>query len=370
MMVPLDFKVGIQQRVLPTYRAPFFDALAAQCPKGLAVFAGQPPAEDMVEQAAGLSTARFFEALNRQTKLAGQVFFTQDGLIAWLEDWQPDILVIEANPRNRSIPAAVDWMHRHNRKVVGWGLGVPVDSGPFSRLRSRLRNRLLFQLDGVITYSAAGAESYMNAGLPPQKVFIAPNAVAPKPTAPATRRRIKKANERANVLFVGRLQPRKKIDVLLNACAQLPAELQPNVVVIGDGPARAEWQELTQNLYPRAHFIGAVHGLALEPYFKDTDLFVLPGTGGLAIQQAMSYALPVIVGEADGTQADLVRPENGWVIKNAQPDELSRILLLALSDPLRLQKMGMESYRIVHDEINLEKMVEAFLQALHKIREA
>ena len=43
-------------------------------------------------------------------------------------------------------------------------------------------------------------------------------------------------------------------------------------------------------------------------HFAGADLFVLPGTGGLAVQEAMSYALPVIVAKGDGTQEDLVRP--------------------------------------------------------------
>ncbi len=370
MTIKFDYKVGIQQRVLPSYRAPFFDMLAEFCPMGLAVFAGQPPAEDMVDQAAGLVKARLFEAVNHQTKIAGQVFFRQDGLIDWLEEWQPEILVIEANPRNRTISAAVQWMHKRGRKVAGWGLGVPGGSELFSRLRSKLRNALLFQLDGVITYSAAGAESYIRAGFPPEKVFIAPNAVALRPSEPAPQRPLPKKNSPANLLFVGRLQYRKKLDILIEACSLLPKDIQPNLVVIGDGPAKVDWQELAQRLYPQTQFAGALHGTALDPYFKKADLFVLPGTGGLAIQQAMSHALPVIVGEADGTQSDLVRPENGWVIKNTRPVELCRILLLALSDTDRLRKMGRESYRIVHDEINLEKMVAAFLQALHSIREA
>ena len=39
----------------------------------------------------------------------------------------------------------------------------------------------------------------------------------------------------------------------------------------------------------------------------------------------------------------------------------------ALSDVSRLRKMGKESYRIVSQEINLEKMVEAFVRALNSV---
>jgi glycosyltransferase involved in cell wall biosynthesis len=98
------------------------------------------------------------------------------------------------------------------------------------------------------------------------------------------------------------------------------------------------------------------------------DLFVLPGTGGLAVQEAMSYGLPVIMGQGDGTNDQLVRPGNGWQIP---PDELFALvgsLQTALSDVARLRQMGAESYRIVRDEINLERMVGVFVEALNSVR--
>ena len=104
---------------------------------------------------------------------------------------------------------------------------------------------------------------------------------------------------------------------------------------------------------------------SLKPYFAEADLFVLPGTGGLAVQEAMSHGLPVIVAKGDGTQDDLVRPENGWQIPPGDESALVSTLHEALSDVSRLRKMGAELYRIVSQEINLEKMVEAFVGALN-----
>ncbi|HLE92207.1 MAG TPA: glycosyltransferase, partial [Anaerolineales bacterium] len=94
------------------------------------------------------------------------------------------------------------------------------------------------------------------------------------------------------------------------------------------------------------------------------DLFVLPGTGGLAVQQAMSYGLPVVVAQGDGTQDDLVRKENGWQIPPDDFGALVSTMKEVLSDVTRLRKMGEESYRIVKEEINIEKMVETFVKAL------
>jgi len=81
----------------------------------------------------------------------------------------------------------------------------------------------------------------------------------------------------------------------------------------------------------------------------------------------MSYGLPVIVAQGDGTQDDLVRKENGWQIPPDNFEALVSTMKEALSDVARLRKMGEESYRIVAEEINIEKMVETFIKALNSI---
>ena len=155
------------------------------------------------------------------------------------------------------------------------------------------------------------------------------------------------------------------MDDLLHACSEM--ESKPRLIIVGDGPERGHLESLAKQVYPSAEFIGAKHGAELKPYFTEADLFVLPGTGGLAVQEAMSYGLPIIVAKGDGTQDDLVRKSNGWQIPPEDYEALVKTMRLALSDVGRLRTMGAESYRIVHEEINLEKMVEVFVQALNSL---
>ena len=86
------------------------------------------------------------------------------------------------------------------------------------------------------------------------------------------------------------------------------------------------------------------------------------------LKQAMSHGLPVIVAQGDGTQDDLVRPLNGWQIPPGDDAALASCLRGALSDAARLRAMGAESYRIVAQEINLEKMVAVFVTALNALQ--
>jgi len=220
----------------------------------------------------------------------------------------------------------------------------------------------------MISYSQRGADEYATLGFPREKIFVAHNSVSAKPTLNPSRgsgQAVERLtfNVQPTLLFVGRLQARKRVDSLLRACAEI--ESNPRLLIIGDGPERTALQALAKEIYPSAEFIGAKHGAELKPYFEQADLFVLPGTGGLAVQEAMSYGLPVIVAKGDGTQDDLVREENGWQIQPEDYDALVSAMKNALSDMARLREMGKESFRIVTEEINIQKMVDVFVDALN-----
>jgi glycosyltransferase involved in cell wall biosynthesis len=362
-MTQIPVKLGLQQRVLPEYRAQFFDALAEVCPKGLHVFAGKAHEQEAITSEHDLKLARFTQANN--LNLLGGGFYTcvQTNFMQWLEECQPEALIVEANPRYLITPQAIRWMHARRRPVIGWGLGARQGRG----LQDALRYRFLQSLDAIIAYSEAGAEQYRTQGCKIKRIFVAPNAATRKPEQPAIDRPVRYRDSQPNVLYVGRLQKRKKLDLLLQACSHLPESLKPHLVIVGDGPEYEPLRQLAAQVYPRAEFAGAKHGGELEPYYAAADLFVLPGTGGLAVQQAMAHTLPVLVGEADGTQAELVRTENGWLVEKMSVETLTNALTTALLDVKRLRQMGLASYRIVAEEINLERMVDVFTEAVNSV---
>lgn len=361
-------KLALQQRVLPNYRAPFFDLLASACDSGMSLFTGVPRPSEGITTTDELRVTRY--ELGKNIHLFGGNFYLcyQQGLMNWLKEWNPDALIVEANPRYLSTPAAVNWMHEQNKPVIGWGLGAP----PVSGFREQRRISFLRQFDALIAYSQRGADEYADLGFPLDRIFVAHNSVSPSPTwempeRPATLRQAQGGlfDPQPTVLFVGRLQLRKNVDLLLGACAEIQ---NARLVIVGDGPNREEFESLAAEIYPSAEFVGAKHGEELKAHFAEADLFVLPGTGGLAVQEAMSYGLPVIVAQGDGTQDDLVRKGNGWQVPPDDFDALVSTMKDALSDTARLRKMGAESFRIVREEINIEKMVDVFAAALNAVR--
>jgi len=352
-------RLGLQQRVLPSYRVPFFDLLAGQCGGGMHLFAGLPRPVEMI--ASGKTKVAKHTQANNVHLFGGKFYLChQQGFVGWLEETDPDALIVEANPRYLATSSAVKWMHTRGRKVIGWGLGSPSVSG----FRKKRRLSFISQFDAMLSYSHRGAEEYAALGFPREKIFVAHNSVSPAPEFPIPARP-STFDVRPTILFVGRLQARKRIDSLLRACAELGTN--PRLIIVGDGPERAVLESFAKETYPSAEFIGAKHGAELKPYFAQADLFVLPGTGGLAVQEAMSYGLPVIVAKGDGTQDDLVREGNGWQIPPENYDALLATMKNALSDIARLRRMGEESFRIVSEEINIQAMADVFVTALNSI---
>ena len=345
------------QRVCAGYRVPLFDLLAETLPGGLALYAGDPRPDEMIDQSRKPQRAVYHHAHNIHLFSGRFYLCLQTDVLNWLARTDPLFLIMEANMRYPNSPAAARWMHRRNRPVIGWGLGT-------GNLGGALQKRWMGMFDAMITYSSAGKQSYIDAGFPAERIFVACNAAAPRPDRPMPERLPDRYDGSPIVLYVGRLQKRKRLDLLMQACAAQPKALRPRLWIIGEGPIREELEAEAARTFPETEFFGALYGDELTARFDRADLFCLPGTGGLALQQAMASALPLIAAEADGTQADLVRPGNGIQVAPGDLAELSAALTALLSDPVRLRTMGAESFRIVRDEINLEAMADVFAQAV------
>lgn len=106
------------------------------------------------------------------------------------------------------------------------------------------------------------------------------------------------------LLYVGRLAPEKRLDMLADA---LPAMPGVRLVLVGDGPARAHLQQRMTGL--PAQFTGYLQGHALATAYASADAFVFPSdteTFGQVVQEAMASGLPVVGARGGGT-LDLVR---------------------------------------------------------------
>jgi glycosyltransferase involved in cell wall biosynthesis len=360
-------RIGLVQRVVPMYRATFFDSLARALPGPLSVFAGKPSPGEGIPPAVALQAADWTYAANRKIGIGRLSFLWQGGWKRWIEAANPDLLILEANPRYLSHERMMGWMRAAGRPVIGWTLGPARAGETFSGWMLSYYRKFA----ALIVYSRNGADSFRKLGIHEEKIFVAPNAVESataesllsRPNARAEARAALKLDARPVILFVGRLQRRKRVDLLIRACARASADCQ--LLIVGDGEERGALERNAAEVFPAARFTGDLRGEALGRCFLAADLFVMPGTGGLALQEAMLYGKPVAAAEADGSQKDLIHAgENGWLLPPGDEEALIRAVREALADPRRLEKMGEESRRIVRETATVEKMIDGFLNAI------
>ena len=93
----------------------------------------------------------------------------------------------------------------------------------------------------------------------------------------------------------------------------------------------------------------------------------MPGTGGLAINEAMAYGLPIISTIADGTLADLLfEGKNGYYVNEiASQENIYEVCKTILQDnKIHLMEMGNLSRQIVSEKATLSNMVNNFEKAI------
>jgi phosphatidylinositol alpha-1,6-mannosyltransferase len=146
---------------------------------------------------------------------------------------------------------------------------------------------------------------------------------------------------------VARLVPRKGIDTVLQALAELPAEVTYRVV--GRGPDEARLRELAQRLgvADRVTWLGRVDDLQAE--YQRATLLVLPARRtsggtlegyGLVYFEAAAWGRPVIAGRSGGEVDAVVDGETGLLVDGTSVAGVRDAIASLLADPARLQRLG------------------------------
>jgi phosphatidylinositol alpha-mannosyltransferase len=125
------------------------------------------------------------------------------------------------------------------------------------------------------------------------------------------------------VLFVGRLEPRKGVEHLIQAMAIVQQRTpDARLVIVGDGPDRRALQGLAGALNVAVTFSGRVSDEALPGYFRAADIVCSPARGGesfgIVLLEAMAAERPIVATRIDG-YAELL--ENAGTARLAGVDD-------------------------------------------------
>ena len=147
------------------------------------------------------------------------------------------------------------------------------------------------------------------------------------------------------VLYVGRLEPRKGIDRLIRAMATVRCRVPcTQLVIVGDGPERAELESTARDVDVDVMFAGRVSDDDLPGFYQSADVVCSPALGdesfGIVLLEAMAAGRPIVATDITG-YAELLGPAACARFADVgDPASLAREIDVALTDEALARSLG------------------------------
>jgi glycosyltransferase involved in cell wall biosynthesis len=204
------------------------------------------------------------------------------------------------------------WQDRH--------FDYPESETAHKRITER-KDREIELADHVLTVSELARESYIEAGVSPDRItsipvgcdlerFQSEELSSPQENAPCT------------FLFAGHASARKGVDTLLEAATQLEGgEIPFRLWFAGGAEESLPWDRV-----PSAKRLGYLDQTVLAKRMHAADCLVLPSrhdSFGMVVVEAMAAGCPVIVSDQVGAKQAVTEGESGWVVPAEDADALA-----------------------------------------------
>ena len=146
--------------------------------------------------------------------------------------------------------------------------------------------------------------------------------------------------EGSKILFLGRLERRKGLEVLIQAMTRLRS-LDAELIVAGAGPQEKKMRALAERLMVPARFIGRADERTKASLFKRADVYCAPGLGGesfgIVLLEAMATETPVVCSDLPGFRA--VASGAAVLVTPGDPGLLADGIRRVLEDPSLARRM-------------------------------
>lgn len=231
-----------------------------------------------------------------------------------------------------------------------------IDDAPESLIRIAAEHEVIEGSDCVMASTPAEAEELLaHYGADPNRLCTSPPGVDHRLFRPGSK---KGARRRLGlgpgpvVLFVGRIQPLKGVDVAVEAFAGVHATHPEAMLVIVGGPsgpngdqelAKLRKRVLALGVGSRVRFLGPVpHGLLADLY-RAADVLLAPSRAesfGLAAAEAQACGTPVVAARAGGLVYVIDDGVTGVLVEGWDPTEYADAVNRLVDDPGLAAKMG------------------------------
>lgn len=235
-------------------------------------------------------------------------------------------------------------------------------------------HRIMF-LETKFTQEVSIAENFLNAVNVNEHIAVVPYGVD---TAPFDAVPLQRSRDQFNVIYVGRLDTQKGLDILLRATKKviesngfIQSHRDFMLHLVGSGPDRHSLEQLAKRLgiekFVRFH--GYLGTEALIGLYKSCDLFVLPSRTEslpLSVLEAAAARLPILATNTGDLRNVVLENVNGHLVESDDADELAYYLEYFAGNP-HLETLGQGSYDLVSQEYSWDKSIHKMLRVYESI---
>lgn len=372
-------KIAIIQKEIPHYRVRFFEEVCAQ---------GFTMGLDVTVYCASTGCPKTPYKFSHRSLAIHQITRNKNGPF-WMKRLTAALKgtdIIVAPQELQCLNVSYLWAIRHRlcRSWIWWGHGYNFQasvrsSGP-TYMKEAIKHFMTKRSDGLITYTAGGADYWRKQGMPEDRVTPYYNTIdveglrkagadITEPQLMELRHKLGLEGKRV-LLFSGRLYAEKKVDFLLRAFAILKkAYPEVGLLIIGEGEERRKLEQLAAELKLQdVHFLGEI----VDPkdtaaYFSLADLMVVPGLVGLAIVHGYAFELPLMTTECDFHSPEIEYLTQKSGVRTAHSENVyAAAIRNVLSSPVTLSTMEAACLHTAQ-QLTLEASCDRFVRAIVKL---
>lgn len=234
------------------------------------------------------------------------------------------------------------------------------------RVGKRVVEQLGLRLAAGVIVPTEELRVHVSAIVGPERVHVIPNGVDTARFTPVFRR----GDGVCRVLYVGRLEAEKNLDVLVRAAALLASRVPLALTFVGAGSLEGHLRAQVSSLRIKAEFIGVVDHRHLPRYYAGADVFVLPSfTEGHSkvLLEAMSSGLPCVVSSCEGNRSLVIHGETGLLFDPHDPETLAADLEHICSDGRLSAALGSNARDLITRRYDIRKLVAREIELLKKV---
>ncbi|MFZ2446623.1 MAG: glycosyltransferase family 4 protein [Syntrophobacteraceae bacterium] len=212
----------------------------------------------------------------------------------------------------------------------------------YSLLKSAVQKKLINRLSGQIAVS----QSCIDALSPFFKINarIIPNGVNTSEFSPDVPGFPQFDDGKKNLLFLGRLDPRNGLSLMINAFGLIKSKFpEARLIIVGDGMLKEYYKRrLPEGLKSDIHLAGPALA-ERNRYYSSCDVFCSPvekASFGVTLLEAMASGKPIVATDNRGYR-ELLGPKEGFIVPPGDPRAFARAVLKLLEDPDLRREKGM-----------------------------